>query len=300
MNRVIPPTLQQLKLFEAVARHGSITRAAEEVHLTQPTVSMQVKSLEDKLGLPLTEQIGKQLHLTRAGDEVANAARDILGRMNELQASLEDMHRNVAGPLSVAVVSSAKYFLPQLLGQFKRRYPNVEPRLQIVNREAILQRVADNSDDLFIMGQPPEDHAVVADPFLENVIVCTARPDHPLAGRKGIKLRDIVDFELIRREAGSGTRKAVDRLFDGAGVQLGAHLEFDDSEAIKQAVISGLGAAFLSRHSLRLELAAGELVELDVEGFPLRRRWYAMHRKGKKLSKAAQSFLDFLHEGQGS
>jgi len=300
MNRVIPPTLQQLKLFEAVARHGSITRAAEEVHLTQPTVSMQVKSLEDKLGLPLTEQIGKQLHLTRAGDEVANAARDILGRMNELQASLEDMHRKVAGPLSVAVVSSAKYFLPQLLGQFKRRYPNVEPRLQIVNREAILQRVADNSDDLFIMGQPPEDHPVVADPFLENVIVCTARPDHPLAGRKGIKLRDIVDFDLIRREAGSGTRKAVDRLFDGAGVHLGAHLEFDDSEAIKQAVISGLGAAFLSRHSLRLELAAGELVELDVEGFPLRRRWYAMHRKGKKLSKAAQSFLDFLHEGQGS
>jgi DNA-binding transcriptional LysR family regulator len=299
MVRLIPPTLQQLKLFEAVARHGSITRAADEVHLTQPTVSMQVKSLEDKLGLPLTEQIGKQLHLTRAGEEVANAARDILGRMSELQASLEDMHRNVAGPLSVAVVSSAKYFLPQLLGQFKRRYPNVDPRLQIVNREAILQRVADNSDDLFIMGQPPEDHPVVADPFLENVIVCAARPDHPLAGRKAIKLRDIVDYDLIRREAGSGTRKAVDRLFDSAGVQLGSHLEFDDSEAIKQAVISGLGAAFLSRHALRLELAAGELVELDVEGFPLRRRWYAMHRKGKKLSKAAQSFLDFLHEGKG-
>lgn len=296
MNRVIPPTLQQLKLFEAVARHGSITRAAAEVHLTQPTVSMQVKSLEEKIGLPLTEQIGKQLHLTRAGEEVSNAARDILGRMGELQASLEGMHHNVAGPLSVAVVSSAKYFLPQFLGQFKRRYPNVDPRLQIVNRETILKRIADNADDLYIMGQPPEDHPVVADPFLENVIVCTARSDHPLAKRKGISLQEIANEDIIRRETGSGTRKAVDRLFTKADVTLTSHLEFDDSEAIKQAVISGLGVAFLSRHSLRLELEAGELIALDAEGFPLHRRWFAMHRKGKRLSKVAQSFLDFLHE----
>lgn len=294
MTNVVPPTLQQLKLFEAVARHGSITRAAEEVHLTQPSVSMQVKTLEEKLGLPLTEQMGKVLHLTQAGEEVANAARDVLGRMSDLQGALEDMHREVAGPLSVAVVSTAKYFLPQIIGDFKRRYPKVEPRLQITNRENLLSRISDNADDLYIMGQPPEEDPVVAEPFLENIIVCTARADHPLAQQSRIPLSRVAQEDIIRRELGSGTRKAVERLFGEAGVSLTTHLEFDDSEAIKQGVISGLGVAFLSQHSLRLELAAGELAILDVEGFPLRRRWYAMHRQGKRLSNAAQSFLDFL------
>ena len=294
MTKVVLPTLQQLKLFEAVARHGSITRAAEEVHLTQPSVSMQVKTLEEKLGLPLTEQMGKVLHLTQAGEEVANAARDVLGRMSDLQGALEDMHREVAGPLSVAVVSTAKYFLPQIIGDFKRRYPKVEPRLQITNRENLLSRISDNADDLYIMGQPPEEDPVVAEPFLENIIVCTARADHPLAQQSRIPLSRVAQEDIIRRELGSGTRKAVERLFGEAGVSLTTHLEFDDSEAIKQGVISGLGVAFLSQHSLRLELAAGELAILDVEGFPLRRRWYAMHRQGKRLSNAAQSFLDFL------
>ena len=294
MVKVVPPTLQQLKLFEAVARHGSITRAAEEVLLTQPSVSMQVKTLEDKIGLPLTEQMGKALHLTQAGEEVASAARDVLGRMSDLQGALEDMHREVAGPLSVAVVSTAKYFLPQILGDFKRRYPKVEPRLQITNRENLLLRIAENADDLYIMGQPPEEDPVVAEPFLENIIVCTARADHPLAEQSNIPLSRIAREDIIRRELGSGTRKAVERLFGDAGVSLSTHLEFDDSEAIKQGVISGLGLAFLSRHSLRLELAAGELAILDVEGFPLHRRWYAMHRQGKRLSNAAQTFLDFL------
>ncbi|SFJ96537.1 LysR family transcriptional regulator [Celeribacter neptunius] len=299
MTKFIPPTFQQMRLFEAVARHGSITRAAEEVHLTQPSVSMQVKTLEEKIGLPLTEQIGKRLHLTRAGEEVAAASRDILARLGEMEVALEDMKHEVAGPLSIAVVSTAKYFLPQLLGDFKRRHPKVEPRLQITNRETVLDRLGANADDLYIMGQPPQGQPVQAEPFLENVITFVARPDHPLAGTKHIPLSRIAEENVIRREPGSGTRQAIEKLFQAAHVELIPHMEFDDADAIKQGVISGLGIAYLSLHALRLELAAGELVVLDVEGFPLRRRWYALHREGKRLSTAAQSFLDFLQQESG-
>ncbi len=300
MTKVIAPTLQQMRLFESVARHGSITRAAEEAHLSQPSVSMQVRSLEEKIGLPLTEQHGKALHLTYAGEVVAAASRDILGRLGEMQATIEDMHREVAGPLSIAVVSTAKYFLPQLLGDFKRRFPRVEPRLQIANRETLLERIAANADDLYIMGQTPEEEAVIAEPFLENVIVFAARPDHPLVGQANIPLARLAGEDIIHREPGSGTRQAVDKLCQASGVELATHMEFDDSEAIKQGVISGLGIAYLSLHALRLELAAGEIVVLDVEGFPLRRRWYAVHRRSKHLTNAAQGFLDFLKEEKGA
>ncbi|TYB82168.1 LysR family transcriptional regulator [Maritimibacter fusiformis] len=294
MPKYIAPTLQQLRLFEAVARHGSVTRAAEEVHLTQPSVSMQVRALEDKIGLPLTEQIGKTLHLTRAGKAVAEASRDILGRMAELEQALRDLEGEVAGPLSVAVVSSAKYVVPQLLGAFKRRFPKVEPHLEIANRQTVLARLATNSDDLCIMGQPPEGLSVVERPFLENVIVPVARADHPLTSETGIALARLAREPLIRREPGSGTRKAVQALFAEAGIEAGAHLELDDVEAIKQAVAAGLGVAFLSLHALRLELLAGEVAVLDVAGFPLHRQWYAVHREGKHLSNAARGFLDFL------
>ena len=294
MAKIVTPTFQQMRLFEAVARLGSITRAAEEVHLTQPSVSMQVRTLEDKIGLPLTEQIGKSLHLTRAGEEVARAARDVLGRLKDMEVALEDLHGAVAGPLSVAAVSTAKYFLPQLLGEFKRRHPRVEPRLTIANRAIVLARLADNADDITIMGLPPEEEAVVAEPFLENVIAFVARPDHPLVGQAHIPLMRMAQENVIRREPGSGTRQAVEKLCAAAGVGLATHMEFDDAEAIKQGVISGLGVAYLSLHALRLELAAGELAVLDVQGFPLRRRWYTVHRRGKRLSNAARGFHDFL------
>jgi len=294
MAKIIPPTIQQLRLFEAVARRGSITRAAEEVNLTQPTVSMQVKALEEKVGMALTEQVGKVLHLTHAGEEVAAAARDVLGRLADMEAALSDMQSEVAGPVSVAVVSTARYFLPQLLGRFKRAYPGIEPRLQITNRETILKRMEENRDDLYIMGQPPEEHAVIAEPFRENIIVPVAWPEHPLVGEAGVPLARIAQEKIIRRESGSGTRKAVDRTFRARGLSPETHMEFDDSEAIKQGVISGLGIAFLSMHAMRLELASGEIAVLDVEGFPLRRRWYVAHRAEKRLTGAARSFLEYL------
>jgi DNA-binding transcriptional LysR family regulator len=294
MTKIIPPTLQQMRLFEAVARLGSITRAAEEVHLTQPSVSMQVRTLEDKIGTPLTELRGRTLGLTRAGEVVAAACRDVLGRLAEMEITLTDMAENIAGPVSISAVSTTKYFLPQLLGEFKRRYPRIEPRLQITNRETVFARIKANADDLYITGRPPEGEAVAAEPFLENVIVFVARPDNPLVGQKNVPLSRIVAEPVIGRERGSGTRAAVERLVAAEGLSLTPHMEFDDSEAIKQGVISGLGVAYLSLHALRLELAVGEVAVIDVAGFPLRRRWYVQHTRGMWLNPASDAFLRFL------
>ncbi|MFD0982631.1 LysR family transcriptional regulator [Tropicimonas aquimaris] len=296
MIKIITPTFQQMRLFEAVTRNGSVSRAAEEVHLSQPSVSMQVKALEEKIGLPLTEKVGRELHLTAAGAEVAAASRDVLSRISDMQATLEDMHREVAGPLSVAAVSTAKYFLPQALGQFKRRFPRVEPRLQFTNRETVLARIADNADDLYVTGRPPEGEAVVAEPFMENLIVLAASADHPLTAQRNTPLARVAQEPLIGRERGSGTRLAVEEIFAAAGVEISPLMEFDDSEAIKQVVASGFGVAYLSLSSLRLELAASTIAVLDVEGFPLHRQWFAAHRKGKRLTNAARAFLDFLRE----
>ena len=289
-------TLQQLRLFAAVAEHKSVTRAAEEVHLTQPAVSIQIKRLEGKVGMPLIEHIGKELHLTVAGEEVFDAARDVLERLGDLENTLNDLQGEVAGPLNVHVVSSGKYFMPHLLGSFVRRYPKVEPRLQITNRALLLTSLAKNQSDLYIMGQPPEDVSVVEYPFLENILVVVARPDHPLAGKKKISLTRIAEERFVGRESGSGTRKAVEKLFRAKGLDISAYIELDSAEGIKQGVVGGLGIGVLSKHSLRLELDAGELVILDVQGFPLRRRWYVSHREGKRLSRAAQVFLQYLQE----
>lgn len=289
-------TLQQLRLFAAVAEHKSVTRAAEEVHLTQPAVSIQIKRLESKVGMPLIEHIGKELHLTVAGEEVFDAAKDVLERLSDLENTLNDLQGEVAGPLNVHVVSSGKYFMPHLLGSFVRRYPKVEPRLQITNRASLLAGLAKNQSDLYIMGQPPEGVAVVDYPFLENILVVVARPDHALAGKKKIPLARIATERFVGRESGSGTRKAVEKLFHDKGLDITAYIELDSAEGIKQGVIGGLGIGVLSKHSLRLEIEAGELVILDVQGFPLRRRWYVSHREGKRLSRAAQVFLQYLQE----
>lgn len=296
MARMIPPTLQQMRLFEAVARLKSFTRAAEEVNLTQPSVSMQVKAMEEKIGLPLTEQIGKSLHLTTAGAEVYGACVDVLARLRELETGLDDLRGEVAGPLNVAVVSSAKYFLPHLLGAFVRRYPKVVPHLEITNRATLLERLSRNADDLYIMGLAPEQYAVERDLFLENIIVPVARADHPLAGQRRIPMTQLAQAQAIGREQGSGTRGAVERMFADKGVDLNFQIVLDDTEAIKQGVIGGLGIAFLSLHALRLELDHGAVAVLDVEGFPLRRSWYAVHRQGKRLSKAASVFREYLLE----
>lgn len=296
MNKIYLPTLQQMRLFEAVARHQSITRAAAEVNLSQPTVSMQIKSLENKIGSPLTQHVGKSIELTPIGQEVAQTAGDVLGCFKQMEATIDGLRQQVSGQLSVAAVSSAKYFLPKLIGAFKRKFPLVEPRLQIANRELILDRIARRADDLYIMGQPPVEKTADAHVVSENVIVLAAAPDHPLVSKTDIPPAVIAGQNIIGRESGSGTRKAVENFFHEHGCTFHPHMEFDDSEAIKQAAASGLGIAYISLHALRLELGAGELKILNVQGFPLRRRWYAVHHGDAQLSRATHSFLDFLRK----
>lgn len=293
---MIHATLQQLRLFEAVARLKGVTRAAEEVHLTQPAVSIQIKRLEEHIGSPLIEQVGRRINLTVAGQEVYDACRDVLQRLGDLEAALDDLRDEVSGPLNLVVVSSAKYFLPYLLGNFLGRYPMVKPRLIVTNRAKLLTRLSTNEDHLYIMGQVPEEMPVEEYPFLENVLVVVARPDHPLCRRRNIGMEEIVRQPVVGREPGSGTRKAVEELFAAAGLSITPYIEMGGADEIKHAVMAGLGIAVLSVHSLRLELAADKLRILDVNGFPLRRRWYAVHRKGKRLSRAAQGFLDYLQQ----
>ncbi len=288
-------TLQQLRLFEAVVRNGSFTRTAEEMHLTQPAVSIQIKRLEEQLGLPLLEQVGKQIFPTTAGKVVYEAAGDTLGRLARLKSEIEALKGEISGPLQLSVVTTGKYFMPHLLGHFLQQHPTVEPRLKFTNRARVMERLMGNEDDFVVMGQIPEDtDRLVSYPFLENILGFIAPPDHPLASRKNLPLEEVIQERFIGREAGSGTRMAFHRLLEQKGLRVEPYMELGSSEAIKQAVLAGLGIAVISLHSLRLELNAGKLVVLDVQGFPIKRRWYAVHQKGKRLSLVAQTFLDFI------
>ena len=287
-------TLQQLKLFEAVSRNNSYTRAAEELHLTQPAVSIQIKRLEEQCGLPIFESVGKKIFTTTAGKALYEASVDILNRAEELKNTIEELKGVVKGPLRLSVVTTSKYFMPHLLGTFLTKYPEVEPKLVFTNRARVIQRLYDNEDDFVVMGQIPEDDRLETYPFLENILVPVAHPKHPFAKKKKVSLEELVNERFLVREEGSGTRLVFDRLLKKNNLHIEPYMELGSSEALKQAVMAGLGLAILSLHSLRLEQAAKKLVVLDVEGFPLKRRWFAVHMKGKKLSLVARTFHDFI------
>jgi len=290
-------TLQQLKLFESVVRNRSFTRAAEEMHLTQPAVSIQLKRLEEQVGLPLLENVGKKIFPTAAGKSMYAAATDILNRVADLKREVESLKGEVRGPLQLSIVTTGKYFMPHLLGHFLHQHPGVVPLLNFTNRAQVVERLMNNEDDFVVMGQiPEEENRLVAHPFLENILAIVAPPDHRLAQRKNLQLEEVIRERFIGREPGSGTQMAFNRVLKKKGLTIVPYMELGSSEAIKQAVLGGLGIAVLSLHSMRVEQDAGKLVILDVAGFPIKRRWYAVHLKGKKLSLAAQSFLDFILE----
>ncbi|HED33831.1 MAG TPA: LysR family transcriptional regulator [Gammaproteobacteria bacterium] len=289
-------TLQQLRLFEAVSRLGNYTRAAEELHLTQPAVSIQIKRLEEQAGLPLFEQVGKKIFPTAAGKVMYEASLDILDRVAALKISIEELKGEVKGSLQVSVVTTAKYFLPNLLGAFLQKYPDVEPKLKFTNRAKVIERLMNNEDDFIIMGQVPDDDNLEAYPFLNNILGIVAPADHPLANKKNITLKELTTQRFLNRETGSGTRFVFDQLLKEHGVSIEPYMELGSSEALKQAVMAGLGIAVLSLHSVQLEREVKRLTVLDVEGFPLKRRWYAVHLKGRKLSFVARTFLDYILE----
>lgn len=287
-------TLQQLRLFEAVSRLGSYTRAAEELFITQPAVSIQIKRLEAQVGLPLFEKVGKKTFPTAAGKTMYDASLDILQRVDQLKNSIEELKGTVKGKLQMSVVTTAKYFLPNLLGEFLQKYPDVEPKLKFTNRARVIQRLMNNEDDFVIMGQIPKDNNLEAAPFLNNILGIVAPANHPLVNKKNITIEELADQRFINREAGSGTQYVFDQILKHHGVKIVPYMELGSSEAQKQAVMAGLGIAFLSLHSVQLERDVNKLTVLDIEGFPLKRRWYAVHLKGRKLSLVARTFLDYI------
>lgn len=287
-------TLRQLKVFGSVARHLNYTRAAEELHLTQPAVSMQVKQLEDSLGVTLLEQLGKRIHLTEAGQEVLTYARSINQQLDELEDVLNRIKGLSGGRLRISVATTANYFIPTLLGTFSRQYPDVTVTLDVTNRETLLRQLNENIVDLVIMGQPPAAADVEAEAFMDNPLVVVAPPGHPLAGIKRIPLARLQEETFLVREPGSGTRIAMERFFSERGMKLRTGMEVGSNEAIKQSVQAGLGLGLLSQATIEQELTLKRLVVLDIRDFPIMRHWYLVHRRGKRLSAAAEAFRKFL------
>ncbi|MGB7375884.1 MAG: LysR substrate-binding domain-containing protein, partial [Rivularia sp. (in: cyanobacteria)] len=275
-------TLHQLRVFEAAARHSSFTRAAEELFLTQPTISMQIKQLTKSVGIPLFEQVGKRLYLTEAGRELFATCKEIFNTFAQFEMKVADLKGLKQGQLRLAVITTAKYFIPRLLGSFCQLYPGIEISLQVTNHEGILDRMTSNQDDLYIMSQIPEHLDINCQAFLENPLVVLAPINHPLALEKNIPISKLTNEAFIMREPGSGTRRAVQELFDENDVKVKVKLELGSNEAIKQAIAGGLGISVLSRHTLMPY--AEDLTILDVEYFPIKRNWYMVYPNGKQLS----------------
>jgi DNA-binding transcriptional LysR family regulator len=287
-------TLHQLRLIASLSRHMNMTRAAEEMHMTPSAFSVQIKQLAESLGLPLHEQSGKKLYLTEAGQAAASASRDILGRLDLLGMELGEMQGLERGCLRLAMITTARYFATKLIGDFCRDHPKVELVLEVVNRDQILERIRQNLDDLYLMGRPPEQPDVVAVPFIENPLVVLAPSGHPLCAEKDIAPARLAREPFILREPGSGTRQITERYFMEHGLRPATRMTLGSDETIKQAVAAGLGLAVLSRHVLALDAPSGALRELDVQGFPLLRQWYAVHLAAKRLSPLATAFLALL------
>ncbi len=287
-------TLRQLKVFDAVARNKSYTRAAKELFLSQPAVSMQIKQLEENLGLPLFEQLGKKIFLTEAGREFYVYSHSISEQLEEADAVLEELKGVRRGRLVVAVASTANYFATRLLAAFSKRYGDITVSLDVTNRKSLLSQLEANQTDLVIMGRPPEEMDLVTESFMENPLVVIAPPDHPLARESNIPLGRLQQETFVVREQGSGTRIAMERFFSEQGVELTTGMEMSSNEAIKQAVEAGLGLGIVSIHTLELELETQRLAVLDAESFPIMRHWYVVYRRGKRLSPVAQAFRNFV------
>jgi len=296
---LIQATLHQLKVFEATARHGSFTRAAEELFITQPTVSSQIKQLTKAVGLPLFEQIGKRLYLTEAGNELLLTCQGIFEKLDNFEMKIADFKGTKQGKLRLSVVTTAKYIIPRILGSFSHLYEGIDVSLQVNNHDEMQKRMLENKDDLYVLSHLPSEIELTCQPFLENPLVVLAHKDHPLARKSNIPITALNNQPFIMREAGSGTRKAVQNLFAQHDVTVQVRLELGSNEAIKQAIAGGLGLSVLSKHTLNTDLllAVGnksEVVILDVQHFPIHCRWYVAYLAGKQLSVVAETFLQYL------
>lgn len=293
---MIQATLHQLRVFQTVASHGSFTKAAEELFITQPTVSAQVKQLGQTIGMPLFEQIGKQLYLTDVGRELLVTCQEVFEQLDRFEMIVADIKGTKQGRLRLAVVTTATYFVPRMLGHFCQQYPGVDISLEVTNHQNITRRMLENQDDLYILSQPPEDIGLHNEPLMDNPLVVVANKHHPLAGETNIPIKRLNNEAFIMREHGSGTRQAVQKLLAKHKVIVRVRLELGSNEAIKQAIAGGLGISVLSKHTLYCKSSEWELTTLDVQGFPIKQQWYVSHLAGKQLSVVAQTFLEYLHQ----
>lgn len=290
-------TFRQLEILLAVYEQGGVSAAAEYLHLTQSTVSMQLKKLSEALDVQLYQRVGRGQLFTESGEAVVATARDILGRVEDLDAQLADLRGLRAGTLRVAVVTTSKYFIPHLLGAFCEQYPDIEVQFHVGNRQQIINRLHDGRDDIYVFSHPPENEDIVTSDFLPNPLVAIAPEGHPLADRKTLKLKHLADQPFLMREPGSGTRFAIERFFREQGVELSIRMTIESNEAIKHAVMSGLGISILSSHTLAFGGRAG-LSELRVQGLPIRSRWYLVRPRQREPSLPARAFLEHLEASQ--
>jgi LysR family transcriptional regulator, low CO2-responsive transcriptional regulator len=287
-------TLRQLRVFESAARHLSLTRAAEELHLTPPAVSMQIRQLEGHAHAELFERVGRGVRLTQAGVEVLVHARGILGHVRGAEEAVAGLASLERGLLDVAVINAGDYFFPWLIAAFREHHPGVRTRLTVGNRGDLLERLAAHEMDLAVMSHPPTEPAFAATPFAAHPHVIVAAPDHPLARRRSVPLETVALEPLVTREPGSATRLAMDQAFAESGVVPRIDMEIASNETIKQAVAAGFGLGFLSAHAVQQELALGRLAVIAVKGFPVMRQWYVVHLRERTLPRITQAFREFV------
>jgi LysR family transcriptional regulator, low CO2-responsive transcriptional regulator len=286
-------TLPQLRVFEAVARLGNFTHASRELHIAQPTASVQVRKLSETVGLPLFEHVSKSIYLTDAGERVLACCSDVFRALSQLEETLGQMRGLASGRLQLAVTSAARYFAPRLLGAFIQRYPGIDASLQVHNRSTLIGRLGGNEDDLYMFGEPPAEHEVVVQAILPNPLVVVARSDHPLAHEKSIAFARLAVEPFLLREAGSETRMVALKLFKQHGLAPKVRMELSTNEAVREAVLAGIGVSILPRYALGREPEESALFCLDVEGFPVESHWHFVYPTGKRLSEAARAFMDF-------
>ncbi len=287
-------TFHQLKVFAAVAEYKSVTLAAQKLHMTQPAVSIQLKQLESHYGISLFEIISKKVHLTEGGKKVLAAYIKIAEYFKHLDIEISQLKGFAKGELKIAIVSTAKYFIPKILGEFHQKYPQVEIKLVVSNREEIIKRLKENLDDLVVLSQLPKKMSITAEKFLEDSLVVPAPLTHPMAKRKNISFKELAQEPFIIREPGSGTRMVMERLFEKYHITPNLIMELGSSSAVKQAVMAGFGLSIISKMSIEQEISLKKLALLDIKHFPVKHSWYLVYAKGKKLSLTAVNFLKFL------
>jgi DNA-binding transcriptional LysR family regulator len=299
LRRLLRITPQQLRAFETTARLLSVTRAAEAMHLSQPTVSMQVKELATAVGEPLFEYSGRRLRLTQAGETLQQTVAELIDCWQRFEANLNEQRGLVRGRLRIAAVTTAEYFVPDLIGPFAAAHPGVEIELCIENRERVVQRLQQRSDDLAVMMLPPQDLPLRTVPFLDNPLIVVARSDHPRA-HEALELGDLAGERWLMREAGSGTRRVAEQHFAEADFKPKIAMSLGSNEAIKHSVAAGRGIAVLSRLAIAqspgTDFAAAGLCELNVRGFPIQRRWSLVWRNDHPLPATAKRFVSYLQD----